>query len=262
MWPTSIVAMPVLLAKVMARVCDLANLRHGPGDARRRRRAHGLHRVDDQHHGPGLASCRFDEIEVGVAHQVQRLPPHAKAIRAQPHLAGGLLAGGVQHGQPASCEPVHGHQQQRRLAHAGVAADEGQAASDEAAAEYVVELSHAGARPQLASTVHRHVVELHRAGGLGQLHRGLGGVLWLGLVDGVPRTTAPAAASPLQRARPRTPSTRTIASPWPPALRRGPSIPRPDRAQELGPKASATIRRAAPAPGRSALRSRGRQACG
>ena len=63
---------------------------------------------------------------------------------AQPDLGGGLLAGDVDGGEAAGGEGGGGLQQQRRLADAGVAADEDRRGRDEAAAEDAVELGDAG----------------------------------------------------------------------------------------------------------------------
>ena len=68
----------------------------------------------------------------------------AEAGGAHPDLGGGLLAGDVDGGRAAGGEGGGGLQEQRRLADAGVAADEDRRGGDEAAAEDAVELGDAG----------------------------------------------------------------------------------------------------------------------
>ena len=90
------------------------------------------------------------------ATQLESCGADAEPARALGHLAHGFLAGRVQHGLVAG-ERRGALQQQRRLADAGLAADQRHRARDEAAAQHAVELREAGrhARFGLASRAAR-----------------------------------------------------------------------------------------------------------
>ena len=105
---------------------------------------HGLDRVDDgERRALGLERGQ-DVAEVGLGGEPERRVGEAEARGAQADLGGGLLAGDVDGGRAAGGEGGGGLQQQRRLADAGIAADEDGRGRDEAAAEDAVELGDAG----------------------------------------------------------------------------------------------------------------------
>lgn len=70
---------------------------------------------------------------------------NAQALGPQAHLPGGLFSRDVERGQAPAREAVEHGEQQGGLADARVAAEQGQGARDEAAAEHPVQLTDAGA---------------------------------------------------------------------------------------------------------------------
>ena len=88
-----------------------------------------------------------------VAHRGRRGEPHRRRAepepaRAQPNLVGRLLAGNIGDRKALRGDPRGGLEQQGRLADAGIAADQGRRAGDQAAAERAVELGDAGRDPR------------------------------------------------------------------------------------------------------------------
>ncbi len=77
----------------------------------------------------------------------QRVRLEPEAPRAERHLPHGLLAGRVQDWL-VPAQRVGGLQQQRRLADAGIAAEQHDRAGHEAATEHPVEFPDTGGRPQ------------------------------------------------------------------------------------------------------------------
>ncbi len=125
----------------------LADLR----DAARRRGerlgVRGLDRVDDDDLGGFLADRRDDRLELDFGEQRHRRVDQTEPLRAQRDLLDRLLAGDVER-LLRRADRCHRLQQQRRLADAGIAAQQDDAAGDEAAAQHAVELLEAGRKPR------------------------------------------------------------------------------------------------------------------
>jgi hypothetical protein len=68
-----------------------------------------------------------------------------QAVGSQAELIRALLAAGIEHGSTPRLEACRGLKQQRGLADARLAADEGHGAGDDAAAQHEIELVHPGA---------------------------------------------------------------------------------------------------------------------
>ena len=86
-------------------------------------------------------------VQVGFGQQLHALIGPAQAPRAQRHLRGGLLAGGIQH-RRARGQRLRHLQQQRGLADAGLAAEQGHRTRDQAAAQHPVQLAEAHGQPR------------------------------------------------------------------------------------------------------------------
>ena len=84
----------------------------------------GLDRVDDRERRALGLEGGEDVAEAGAGGEPERRLREAEAGGAHPDLGGGLLAGDVDRGRALGGEGGGGLQQQRRLADAGVAADE------------------------------------------------------------------------------------------------------------------------------------------
>ena len=123
---------------------DLAHLGDVAGRAVDRVAGDGLHRVDDQQVGRRLLDVPEHRAEVGLRGDEQPRPQRADALGAQPHLAGGLLAGDVEHRAALLGGAGRDVEQQRRLADARLAGQQDDGARDEPAAEHPVELLDAG----------------------------------------------------------------------------------------------------------------------
>ena len=123
----------------------LAHLR----DRARRRadllRPERLHRVDHADGRPLALERRADRVELGLGEDLDVVAA-AEPRRAQLHLRHRLLAGDEQR-PPLARDRAERGQQERRLADAGLAADEHERRRDEPAAEHAVELGHAGRDP-------------------------------------------------------------------------------------------------------------------
>ncbi len=124
----------------------LAQLRHAARARGDRRGLHGLDRIDDQQRRARVARGRDDRIEIGFGEHPQRRARDAEAPGAQRNLRRGFLATGIddRHG----ARRRRGHlQQQRRLADAGVAAQQRDAALHDAATEHPIKFGEPAAGP-------------------------------------------------------------------------------------------------------------------
>ena len=114
-----------------------------------------LDRVDDQQLGPHLVDVSEDRREVGLGGDVELVVQRAGALGAQPHLRRGLLGARVQHAPPAARALRRDLEQQRRLADAGLAAQQDGGAGHDAAAEHAVELADPARAPRGVGRVDR-----------------------------------------------------------------------------------------------------------
>ena len=95
--PTSTTGRPRSLARPGERDGDGAGLGDPAGRAVGLRGGHRLDRVDDEQVGAQLVEVPDDGAEVGLGGEVELVVHGSGALGAQPHLAGRLLAGDVQH---------------------------------------------------------------------------------------------------------------------------------------------------------------------
>ena len=135
----------VLLRDAQEPRCGFAHLRHRAGGRAELRRVERLHRVDHADVRPLALERRADRLELGLGEHGDRLGA-AEPGRAELHLRRRLLAGDEQR-LPVGAHRAQRHQQQRRLADAGLAADQHERRGNEPAAEHAVELRHAGRDP-------------------------------------------------------------------------------------------------------------------
>src|SRR5207244_800982 len=100
------------------------------------------HRVDHADLGTFALERRADRVELRLGQDAD-VAGAAEPVRAQLHLSDGLLAGDEQ--TPSSrAHSGQGAEEQRRLADAGLAADEHERGGHETAAEHAVELGDTG----------------------------------------------------------------------------------------------------------------------
>ncbi len=92
-------------------------------------------------HGVDVAE---DRGEVGLGGEVELVGEGTGALGAQPHLASRLLGADVEHALAVGGSAGRDLEQQRRLADAGLAAEQDGGAGHDAAAEHAVELGDAG----------------------------------------------------------------------------------------------------------------------
>ncbi len=146
-------------------------LAHLGDRARRRaelRRIQRLDRVDHADVRPLALERRADGLELGLGEDLDLLRA-AEPLSPELDLCGRLLARDEQ--RPAVAGDCRErHQQERRLADAGLAADEHERRRDEPAAEHAVELGDAGRHP--LRFVGRHVDETQHGPGRGALALG------------------------------------------------------------------------------------------
>ena len=88
----------------------------------------------------------------------------AQPLGAQPHLRHRLLARDIDRAMAGAGERGGGLDQQRRLADAGIAADQQRRAAHEAAADDAVELGHAGGRAAAPRALRRRAARARTAG--------------------------------------------------------------------------------------------------
>ena len=132
--------------------------RLGVADHRLRRGAHLGHRAgrgfgdvgpqrldrieDDQVRPLALGDGRQDVLDIGFGGELDRRSrPHAEPLRAQPDLRDRLFAGDIDDAVAPAGERRGRLRQQRRLADAGIAADQQRRAAHEAAAGGAVEFA-------------------------------------------------------------------------------------------------------------------------
>ena len=132
----------VLLRDAQQAARRLAHLRDRPGRRADLLRPQRLHRVDHADGGPLALERLADDVELGLGEDLDVVAA-AEARRAQLHLRDRLLAGDEERTALAR-DRAERVQQQRRLADAGLAADEHDRRGHEPAAEHAVELRHAG----------------------------------------------------------------------------------------------------------------------
>ncbi len=126
-----------------------AHLRHGAGCGFDRVGPHGLDRIDDDEpRRLALAQRRHDVLDRGLGGKLDRRACETEPLGAQPHLRHRLLAGNVDRAVPAAGERGRNLDQQRRLADAGIAAEQQHRAAHEAAAGDAVELGDPGGEPR------------------------------------------------------------------------------------------------------------------
>ena len=141
----------------------LAHLRHRSGRRREFAGIQRLDRIDHDDRGLLLPDRRDDAFERDLRQQSHLRGVDAQTPGAQRHLCRRLLAADVEHAciGRQRCERL---QQQRRLADAGIAADQHDAAFDQAAAEDAIELLDAATQPRDLARLHL-AQRLHRRGG-------------------------------------------------------------------------------------------------
>jgi hypothetical protein len=139
-----------------------------------------------------------DGGQLGLGRQVETFVQGADPLGAQPHLAGGLLAGDHEGGAVGGGDAVGHLEQQRGLAHARLAGHQQHGARDQASAEHAVELGDAGGDGARACQLHfrdRPRRSRDRAGG----HGAQGGRGGADLLEAAPRLALGAATDPLGR---------------------------------------------------------------
>ena len=176
----------------------LADLRDRSRCARDLGVGDGLDRVDREHVGRQLVDLREDGVERGRAAEQHARVEGADALGAEADLLGRLLRADEQASCTAPGELPERLQQERALAHAGLAAEQRDTAGDEPAAEDAVELADAG-RPARRGgrghrvDRHRHRHRTHARGGEGRSTPGAGGRR---LDEGAPGATLGATPEP------------------------------------------------------------------
>ena len=124
-------------ARGLAHLADRARRRA------ERRRVQRLHRVDHADVGALAVERRADCVELRLREDLDRLRT-AETGSAQRHLRGRLLPRDEQRPPPGTRDRPERGQQQRRLADAGLAADEHERRGHETAAEHAIELGDPG----------------------------------------------------------------------------------------------------------------------
>ncbi len=159
------------------------------------RSVEGLDRVDDAHLRALALERRADEIEIRLGED-QHLARSAEPLGPELHLGGRLLAGD-QRGLPLVTHRPQRHQEQRRLADAGVAAHQHERRGDEAAPEHAVELRHACRQTFRCGRFYRR--ERNQRYGVGSRRRAVAAVCqWL-LDESSPAPASGAAPEPARR---------------------------------------------------------------
>jgi hypothetical protein len=133
-----------------AELCDGAGRRvHALGPER-------LHRIDDDEGGRRGAAEGGDDIgNVGLGAEGNGSLGKPKTRSAHAHLGRRLLAGEIDDGEADLGKSGRRLQEQRRLADAGIAADQNGRARYQAAAEHPVELGNPGGKPRRLVTRRR-----------------------------------------------------------------------------------------------------------
>ena len=152
---------------------------------------------DDQTWRLTFAERRDDVLDRGLGRELHWRVGKAETFRAQPHLRHCLLAGNVDRPVLAAGERGRDLDQQRRLADAGIAAEQEHRAADEAAAGDAVELGDARRQPRgfvgcAGQRLEREPAALARCASRHLWARGGGAFLG----DGVPFTAGVALALP------------------------------------------------------------------
>ena len=102
-------------------------------------------------------------LELCLGEHLERAGDVPEPLGAQPHLLGRLLSGEVEHVPAAVTDGPRHLQRERRLADAGITAEQDQRARHEAAAEYAIHLGKAGRHPNglgeldVAQRAHPHL---------------------------------------------------------------------------------------------------------
>ena len=105
--------------------------------------------------GRDLVDMAEDRREVGLGRDVELVMERAGALGPKSHLRGGLLGARVQHAPARTCALRCDLQEQRRLADAGLAAEQDRRARHDATAEHAVELADAARAPRRVRRVDR-----------------------------------------------------------------------------------------------------------
>ena len=139
-----------------------------------------------------------DVAQVDRGGEFERRVRDAQAAGAQPHLLDRFLAGDVEHAAAGARERGGRLQQQRRLADAGIAADQHGRARHQAAAQHAVQLGDAGraARRRLGAAGQLDELDAPARRRLGR--RAGAGAHRPFLDDGVPLAAGLAAAGPFR----------------------------------------------------------------
>ncbi len=134
-----------------------AHLAHGAGCGFEHVGPHGLDRVDDDG-GRRLATFerRHDVLEIRFRAELHRALCKAQTARAHADLSDRLFAGDIDNVCAPGSERRHGLQKKRRLADAGVAADQQHRARNETAAAHAVEFGNAGDEARRVGRFARH----------------------------------------------------------------------------------------------------------
>ncbi len=176
----------------------LAHLPHAARRAAQLGEEHGLDGVDDEAPRRQLLGRGQHLLEVGLGEDVQLLALHPEPLGAHARLPERFFARHIERRAVAG-EAVDGHQQQRRLADAGVATDEHQTPQRHPAAQHPVQLLDAGEPPRLGrrlDVAQQHGLALPAAGAPGRPR--LAGRRELDLFDQrTPGAALGAAAEPL-----------------------------------------------------------------
>ena len=143
--PTRNVATPASFATRRIRAAASRTCATEPGAEPISAAVERLHRVDHADAGPLALERRADDVELGLGEDLDRLAA-AEPRGAQLHLRDRLLARDEQRPPLARDRPER-REEQRRLADAGLAADEHERRRHEAAAEDPVELADPGRDP-------------------------------------------------------------------------------------------------------------------
>ena len=137
-----------------------------PGRRLELQREDRLNRIDDDQGRLDAGDLVEDAFEAGLGEQVERRVADREPLAARLDLVLGFLARAVEHG-PDRARHVRGRlQQQRRLADAGLAAEEHERPGHDAAAEHAIELADAGREPLVLLELDVRV-QPRRAGGRG-----------------------------------------------------------------------------------------------
>jgi hypothetical protein len=128
------------------RLAHLADAAGRGGEVRAEDR---LDRIDRENRRLERFGALDDRRERRLAEHVDLIRREPETIRAHADLLRRLLAGHVEHPRAALAERRGRLQEQRRLADAGVAADQDDGAFDEPAPEHAIELADTGLAPAL-----------------------------------------------------------------------------------------------------------------